>query len=148
MVPIFVIPEGVVSILKEELLRSIAWAGLGLFGWAWIANRTQAFEASIGVVAALTILTWAGLTIGMIGLRLATNTELQVQSREGLHIVTLFGIILGGYAVVYGIVVEGWPVLFAGGLYIAVLVAFLAYYQRYIVPQFNAGEAENRTPSH
>ena len=55
-------------ILHEELWRSVAWAGLGLVGWAWILTSTGQLDATVWTVVGLPVLTWATLTAGMVGL--------------------------------------------------------------------------------
>jgi hypothetical protein len=126
-------------ILREELLRSIAWAALGLFGWAILVSSSDQLPATVWTVGGLPILTWASLTIGMIGGRLMTGSDLQIQSKEGLHVVSLGGIVIGGFWAVFGTVVLGWPFLVMVGLYATATITYLVLYTRVLLPRFDAG---------
>ena len=130
------------GIIREELLRSIAWAGLGLFGWAILVSSSDQLSATVWTVLGLPVLTWASLTIGMIGVRLLTGNDLTIQSREGLHVVSLGGIILSGFWAVFLIVVLGWSSLLTIGLYIFATIAYLVCYTRVILPRFDAPAEE------
>lgn len=121
-------------ILREELWRSVAWAGLGLVGWAWIITSTGRLDATIWTAVGLPVLTWATLTVGMVGLRLITGSELQVQTKEGLHIVLLEGIIVTGFFVVYLVAVEGWSPFFTVGGYLALTGLYALYYWQVVLP--------------
>jgi hypothetical protein len=125
------------SILREELLRSIGWAALGLFGWAILVSSSRQLPATIWTVVGLPILTWASLTVGMIGIRLMTGSELQVQSKEGLHVVSLGGVVLGGFWAVCLIFVLDWPLLLTSVLYFLATIAYLVLYKRVILPQLD-----------
>lgn len=125
------------SILREELLRSIGWAALGLFGWAILVSSSRQLPATIWTVVGLPILTWASLTVGMIGIRLMTGSELQVQSKEGLHVVSLGGVVLGGFWAVFLIFVLEWPLLLTSVLYFLATIAYLVLYKRVILPQLD-----------
>jgi hypothetical protein len=73
----------------------------------------------------------------MIGLRLATGSEFQIQTTEGLHMVTLGGAILGGFWAVFLIFVLDWSPLVTVGLYSAVIVAYLVYYTQVMRPKLD-----------
>lgn len=120
------------SIIKEELLRSIVWAGLGLAGWGLLISNSSMLEATVLNVLGLPVLTWAVLTIGMIGARLVTGMDLQVQSMEGLSVGVILGILASGFAALYFIVVEGYSPLLVGGSYIAITIATILWV-RYVV---------------
>ncbi|APW96886.1 hypothetical protein CHINAEXTREME_03475 [Halobiforma lacisalsi AJ5] len=124
------------SIVREELLRSIAWAAFGLFGWAILVSSSEGLQSTVWTAVGLPVLTWASLTGGMIGIRLTTGTDLQVQSREGLHVVSLGGVVLGGFWAAFLIFVLGWHPLLTGGLYLFVTVTYLVFYRRVILPRF------------
>jgi DNA-binding HxlR family transcriptional regulator len=126
------------EILREELWRSVAWAGLGLFGWAILISSSDQLAANLWTVGGLPVLTWASLTLGMIGLRLATGSEFQIQTTEGLHVVTLGGAILGGFWAVFLIFVLDWSPLVTVGLYSAVIVAYLVYYTQVMRPELDS----------
>jgi len=126
-------------ILREELWRSVAWAGLGLFGWALIITSTGQLDATVWTVVGLPVLTWATLTVGMIGLRLITGSDLQVQTREGLHIVLLEGIIITGFLIVYLVAVAGWSPFITVGSYLSITVLYALYYWQVVLPRFSPG---------
>ena len=125
-------------ILREELLRSIAWAALGLFGWAILVSSSDQLPATVWTVVGLPFLTWASLTIGVVGVRLMTGSELQIQSKEGLHVVSLGGVVLGGFWAVFLIFVLGWSSLLIIGLYISITITYLVVYTRVVLPRFDA----------
>ena len=124
-------------IIREELWRSIAWIGLGLVGWALVIAEVAWLDATALTVFGLPVLTWAALTVGMIRLRLITGSDLQVQTREGLHIVLLEGIIITGFLVVYLVAVEGWSPLLTVGSYLAITGLYALYYWQVVLPRFN-----------
>ncbi len=124
-------------IFREELLRSIAWAGLGLFGWAILVSSSSQLPATVWTVVGLPILTWASLTVGMIGIRLITGNDLQIQSTEGLHIISIGGVVLGGFWAAFLIFVLDWSPLLISGLYLFVAIAYLAFYKRVVLPRFD-----------
>lgn len=125
-------------ILREELLRSIVWAGLGLFGWAILVSSSSQLSATVWTVVGLPILTWASLTVGMIGIRLLTGTDLQVQSTEGLHIIFVGGVIIGGFWAVFLIFVLDWSPLLISGVYLFVVIVSIVLYKRVVVGRFDA----------
>jgi Fe2+ or Zn2+ uptake regulation protein len=130
------------QIFREELLRSIAWAGLGLFGWAILVSSSSQLPATVWTVVGLPVLTWASLTVGMIGIRLVTGSDLQIQSTEGLHLISVGGVVLGGFWAVFLIFVLDWPPLLTSGVYLFITIAYLVFYRRVVLPEFD-GPAEN-----
>ena len=124
-------------ILREELLRSIGWAALGLVGWAILVTSSQQLPATVWTVVGLPILTWASLTAGMIGIRLVTGSDLQVQSKEGLHVVSLGGVVLGGFWTMFLIFVLEWSALLTSGLYFFATITYFALYKRVILPRLD-----------
>ncbi|QAU14067.1 HTH domain-containing protein [Halorubrum sp. BOL3-1] len=125
-------------IFREELLRSIAWAGLGLFGWAILITSSGQLPATVWTVVGLPILTWVSLTVGMIGIRLITGNDLQVQSREGLHLISISGAVLAGFWAVFLILVLDWAPLLTSGLYLSATITYFVVYKRVIFPRFDA----------
>ena len=125
------------SILREELLRSIAWAGLGLFGWAILVTSSAQLSATLWTVVGLPMLTWATLTIGMIGIRLLFGGEFRIQSTEGLHVVSLSGIVIGGFWAAFLIVVPNWPAFLVLGVYLMLTIMYTVYYSRVILTKFD-----------
>ena len=125
-------------ILRQELLRSIAWAALGLVGWAILISGSDRLPATVWTVLGLPVLTWASLTLGLVGIRLLTDTDLQVKSREGLHVIALGGVVLGGFWAGFLIFVLGWPPLAVGAVSVAVTIVSLVGYTRLVLPRFDA----------
>ena len=116
------------SIVREELLRSIAWIGLGLVGWSLVISEVAWLDATALTVFGLPVITWALLTISMIGIRTATSAELQVQTPAGLSISLILGIMLGGVGAVYLVAVEGYATLWVTVAYVTVTVGTLLWY--------------------
>ena len=119
-------------IVREELLRSIAWVGLGLFGWAILITESARLGATALTVLGLPFLTWALLTTSMIGIRFYTGEELKVQSRDGIFVSVVLGVILGGFGVVYLVAVREQSLVVIGALY-GLVVALTLFWLRYIV---------------
>ncbi|SFS53726.1 hypothetical protein [Halostagnicola kamekurae] len=125
-------------ILREELLRSIAWAAFGLVGWALLVTSSEQLPANVWTVLGLPVLTWGSLTAGLIGIRLATDSDMQIRTRGGLHLVTLGGVVGGGFWVAFLIFVLDWSPVFTAGLYGVVTATYLVYYARVVLPRFDA----------
>ena len=115
-------------IIREELLRSIAWIGLGLVGWPIVISEVAWVEATGVTVFGLPVLTWALLTAGMIGVRTVTSTELQVQTPTGLSMSIALGIMLGGVGAVYLVAAGGYSALWITVAYVAVTTAAVGVY--------------------
>lgn len=130
------------QVFREEFWRSIAWAAFGLFGWAIIISSTDQLATNAWTVLGLPVLTSASLTVGMISFRLTTGSSLRIQTKEGLHVVTLGGIVLGGFWTVFLIFVLGWSLLFAIGVYVLITGLYLVYYTRVILPRFDSAIEE------
>ncbi|APW96885.1 hypothetical protein CHINAEXTREME_03470 [Halobiforma lacisalsi AJ5] len=122
-------------IIREELLRGIAWIGLGIVGWPLVISAVAWLDATALTVFGLPVLTWATLTVGMIGLRLITGSDLQVRTKAGLDIVLLEGILVTGFLVVYLVAVAGWSLLPTVGGYLAITVLYVLYYWQVVLPQ-------------
>ncbi|QGN07490.1 hypothetical protein Hrd1104_09340 [Halorhabdus sp. CBA1104] len=123
-------------IIREELWRSIAWAAFGLFGWALLISESDQLPATVWTAIGLPFLTWASLTVGMTGFRLTTGSDLQVQSKEGLHVISLGAVVLGGFWIAFLIFVLNWPPLLTSGLYVLATITYFVFYRRVILPRF------------
>jgi hypothetical protein len=115
-------------IIREELLRSIAWIGLGIVGLPIVIAEVGWLDTTALTVFGLPVLTWAVLTMGAIGVRTATSTELQIQTPAGLSISLLLGTMLGGVGAVYLVTAGGYPVLWITAAYIAVTGITVLWY--------------------
>jgi hypothetical protein len=101
-----------------------------MVGWPMLVSEVGWLEPSLLTVVVLPVLTWAVLTAGMIGIRVVTSAELQVQSASGLVWSLVGGIALGGAVSVYFVVVEGWDVLWVSTAYVGVTVGTVLWYWR------------------
>lgn len=122
-------------IIREESLRGIAWISLGIVGWPLVISAVAWLDATPLTVFGLPVLTWATLTVGMIGLRLITGSDLQVRTKAGLDIVLLEGILVTGFLVVYLVAVAGWSLLPTVGGYLAITVLYGLYYWQVVLPR-------------
>jgi DNA-binding HxlR family transcriptional regulator len=125
------------SIFREELLRSIGWAALGIVGWPILLSESPQLPVNIWTVFGLPVLTWATLTVAMVSVRLLTGSDIQVQSQEGLHVVSLCGILLAGFWVAFAIFILNWPPLPTVGVYLLATVSYLIVYKRVVLPETN-----------
>jgi hypothetical protein len=125
-------------VVTEELLRSIVWAGIGLFGWGILASGTALLEANVFTLLSVPFLTWAILTALMIGVRLTTGTELQVQSEAGLSLFVALGVLVGGVASLFLVAVMGYSALMIGSLYVVITVATVLWTWYKVFPTFES----------
>ena len=122
-------------IIREELLRSIAWIGLGIVGWPIVISEVAWIETTGLTVFGLPIFTWALLTAGMIGVRTVTSTELQVQTPTGHSMSLALGIMLGGVGAVYLVAAGGYSALWITVAYVAVTTAAVCWYWYLRLPE-------------
>jgi hypothetical protein len=115
-------------LIREELLRSIAWIALAIVGWPLVISEIAWFDATALTVFGLPALTWALLTTSAIAVRLATSTELQVQTPVGISMSLLFGITLGGVGAVYLATAGGYSALWISAAYVAVTGMTVLWY--------------------
>jgi hypothetical protein len=115
-------------IIREELLRSIAWIGLGIVGWPIVISEVAWIDATVLTVFGLPVLTWALLTAGMVAMRTATSTELRVRTPVGLSISLALGIMLGGVGAVYLVAAGGYSALWITLAYVAVATGAVCWY--------------------
>jgi hypothetical protein len=93
-------------VLGEELLRGVVWYGGSLLGWAFILSSSTVLLATPVTVLGLPALTALGLSLMMVGIRMATGLDLKVQTEGGQLLVVVTGAIVGGFVVVYVVLVE------------------------------------------
>lgn len=115
-------------IIREELLRSIAWIGLGIVGWPLVISEVAWLDATALTVFGLPALTWALLTTGAIGIRAATSAEMQAQTPAGLVMSLLFGTMLGGVGAVYLVTAGEYSALWVTSAYVGVTVVTILWY--------------------
>jgi hypothetical protein len=114
-------------VVREELLRSIAWLGLGLVGWPILAEELAVLETNALTVFGFPLLTWAGLTVTFIGVRAVTGSELQVQTPRGLSTSVLAGMTLAGLGGIY-LVATGSSALWVGVAYVAAAAVTIGWH--------------------
>jgi len=115
-------------IIREELLRSIAWIGLGIVGWPILISEVAWLDTTALTVFGLPVLTWVILTTGMISIRVATSRQLQVQTPVGLSISLFFGIMLGGVGAVYLVTAGGYSAFWIITAYVTVTGITVLWY--------------------
>jgi len=115
-------------IIREELLRSIAWIGLGIVGWPILISEVAWLDTTALTVFGLPVLTWVILTTGMISIRVATSRQLQVQTPVGLSISLFFGIMLGGVSAVYLVTAGGYSAFWIITAYVTVTGITVLWY--------------------
>lgn len=116
------------QIIREELLRSIAWIGLGIVGWPIVIAEIAWLDATALTVFGLPLVTWAVLTGSAIGIRSFTSTEMQIRTPTGLTIFLILGIMLGGVSAVYLVTAGGYSVLLVTSVYVAVSCLTVLWY--------------------
>lgn len=128
------------QIVREELLRSIAWVGLGIVGWPIVIAEVGWLDTTALTVLGLPVLTWAALTTGAIGVRTATSKALQTRTPAGLTMGLLLGTMLGGIGAVYLVTTGGYPVLWVSAAYVVVTSIGVLWYW-FVRPPAVASEA-------
>ena len=125
-------------IFNEELWRSVVWFAIGLFGWSLIISSTTLIEATALTALGLPLLTWGVLTIVMIGIRVATGLELKAQTEGSQLLWLITGSVLGGFLVLYDVLVNGRnPSIFIWyGAAIAVGVILWQFNHRRTSPEY------------
>lgn len=131
----FVAHPRVRLVVREELLRSIAWAALGLVGWPILLSNSPEVPVTVWTVVGLPTMTWASLTVALIGVRLLTGSDLQIQSRDGLHLVSLGGILLTGCLTAFAVFILDWPPLLTVSVYVLATGSYLIAYKRLVLSQ-------------
>lgn len=110
--------------LGEELMRGVVWYGGGLLGWSVILSSTTVLPATAATALGLPAVTALGLSLVMVGLRRATGLDLKVQTEGGQLLVAVTGAIVGGFVVLYAVLVDGRSPLL-GVLYVVATVGGL-----------------------
>lgn len=115
-------------IVREELLRSIAWIGLGLVGWATVVDGLAWLDASVLTVFGLPVLTWAALTAGTVGVRYASGADLRIQTQSVSWTSVATGVAFNSLAAAYLVVIEGFDPLWVGVACVAITGATVGWY--------------------
>lgn len=128
-------------IVREELWRSIAWAGLGLVGWSIVITESSRVPATALTALGLPVLTWAFLTTTMIGIRLGTGLELQYRSKEAVYLSFALGTIVAGFGAVYLVTARGYSAALVGSVYVAVTAGGTLWFRYVGYPDETNGTA-------
>lgn len=94
-------------ILGEELMRGVVWYGGSLLGWSFILSSSTVLSSTPITVLGLPALTALGLSLAMVGIRRGTGLDLKIQTEGGQLLVAITGAIVGGFFVLYVVLVEG-----------------------------------------
>lgn len=93
-------------VVGEELLRGVVWYFVSLIGWSVLVTSSDLPATAITGVW-LPALTALGLTLSMVALRRVTGSDLMVQSEGGRLLVAVGGGVVGGFVVLYLVLVDG-----------------------------------------
>jgi hypothetical protein len=100
-------------ILGEELMRGVVWYGGSLLGWAFILTESSMLPATPVTALGLPVLTALGLSLGLVATRQLTGLDLKVQTEGGQLLVAITGAFVGGFLVLYAVLVDGRSPLLA-----------------------------------
>lgn len=92
-------------VLGEELMRGVVWYGGSLLGWAIILSSTSVLPTTAWTVLGPPAVTALGLSLVMVATRAATGLDLKVQTDGGQLLVAITGAIVGGFIVLYAVLV-------------------------------------------
>lgn len=122
------------GVVREELLRSIAWFGLGIVGWPILITEVAWLDATALTVFGLPVLTWAALTGASVGVRVLTGADACVRSSAGVWVALVLGVLLGGVGAVYLVATQGYSPLPVTAGYVGVTVVTVLWYWYASVP--------------
>ena len=89
-------------------MRGVVWYGGSFLGWSFILTSSTVLPATPVTVLGFPAITALGLTLLMTGIRTVSGLDLKVQSEGGQLLIAITGAIVGGFIVLYSILVEGW----------------------------------------
>lgn len=130
-------------VVGEELMRGVAWYGMSLFGWAFILSSSSILPATPATVLGLPAVTTLVICLVMVGIRSSTGLDLKVQTAGGQLLTVITGAIVGGFLVVYAILVQGQSPLLVVLYLIAILVGVLVWrrhWRQQLTDSQNSGE--------
>lgn len=131
------------DVLGEELLRGVAWYALSLFGWAFILSSSALISATPVTVLGLPAVTTLIICLTMVGIRRSTGLALKVQTEGGQLLAIVTGAIVGGFLVLYAILVQGQSPLFVGLFAIAVIVGVVIWRRHWHQKQTDTQQADS-----
>jgi hypothetical protein len=100
-------------ILGEELMRGVVWYGGSLLGWAFILTESTTIPTTSATTMGLPPVTALALSLIMVGIRRTTGLDLKVQTEGGQLLVLVTGGFVGGFIVLYLVLVGGRSPLLA-----------------------------------
>lgn len=98
-------------VVGEELLRGVVWYGGSLLGWAFILTSTTSLPTTPVTALGLPAITALGLALMMVGIRQTSGLDLKVQTEGGQLLVAITGAIVGGFVVLYAVLVRDQSLL-------------------------------------
>jgi len=125
------------QILGEELMRGVVWYGGSLFGWSIILSSSTLLPATPVTVLGLPAVTALCLVSVMVGLRRGTGLDLKVQTESGQLLVFVTSAIVGGFLVLYAVLVDGQSALLVPAYLFAVGVGALVWRRNWQQPRAN-----------
>lgn len=114
-------------VLGDELLRGVVWYGASLFGWSVVVTSSDGVPATPATAFGLPAITALAIALGMVGVRHLTGLELKVQTEGGQLLVAITGAIVGGFVVLYLVLVEGYAALLVPAYVLATVVGLLLW---------------------
>lgn len=114
-------------VVGEELMRGVAWYGMSLFGWAFILSSSSILPTTPATAVGLPAVTALVICLVMVGVRSSTGLDLKVQTEGGQLLTVITGAIVGGFLVLYAILVHDQSPLLVVLYGIAVIVGVLIW---------------------
>ncbi|MFB6084424.1 MAG: hypothetical protein ABEJ94_09285 [Halorientalis sp.] len=118
-------------VVGEELMRGVAWYGMSIFGWAFVLSSDTPVPATPATVLGLPAGTALAICLATIGVRHSTGLDLKVQTAGGQLLSVITGAIVGGFLVLYTILVQGQSPLLVVLYVIAVLVGVFIWWRHW-----------------
>lgn len=125
--------------IGAEFLRGVVWYGASVFGWSLLITSSDVLSATPFTAVGLPALTALALTLAMVGVRRATGLDLTVQSEGGQLLVAITGAVVGGFVVLYLVLVVGESPLLVPVYVLATAVGVL-FWRRHWREQGPAGQ--------
>lgn len=117
-------------VLGEELLRGVVWYFGSLLGWAYITTGSDAIPVTGVIGVGLPAVTAVAIVLGFVAVRRVTGLDLKVSTDSGQLLVSITGSLVGGFLVLYLVLVEqrSWLLV---PVYVAATVVGMGYWWRY-----------------
>lgn len=115
------------AVMGEELLRGVVWYFGSLVGWAYILTGSETIPVSGVAGVALPAGTALAIVVGLILTRSVTGLELKVQTGDGYVLATMTAVFVGGFGVLYLVLVREYSWVWLP-LYVVAAVLALGYW--------------------